>query len=260
MTYRAFDLTGRVALVTGGNGGIGLGMAEALAQAGASVEIWGTNAEKNAQALARLQTYGTKAQARIVDVSSEQGVIGGFSATLAEFGRVDACFANAGISNRWKSFLDIGGDDYRRLMSINLDGVVWTLREAARHMKARAESGDAGGSIVTVASMGAIWGSPRNEDYSATKAAVIAVTNGVAVEFARYGVRANSILPGWIATDMTGAAQDNDLFTKNVISRVPYRRWGKPEEFGGIAVYLASDASSFHNGDAIVIDGGYGKF
>lgn len=260
MAYKPFDLTGRVALVTGGNGGIGLGIADALAQAGANVEIWGTNAEKNARALAQLRAHGTKVNARIVDVSSEEGVVAGFNATLAEFGRVDSCFANAGISNRWKSFLDIGGEDYRRLMSINLDGVVWTLREAARHMKTRAEAGDAGGSIVTVASMGAIWGSPRNEDYSATKAAVIAVTNGVAVEFARYGVRANSIMPGWIATDMTGAAQENDAFTKHVISRVPYRRWGKPEEFGGIAVYLASDASSFHNGDAIVIDGGYGKF
>jgi NAD(P)-dependent dehydrogenase (short-subunit alcohol dehydrogenase family) len=127
-------------------------------------------------------------------------------------------------------------------------------------MKARAEAGDPGGSVAAVASMGAIWGSPRNEDYSASKAAVIAITNGIAVEFARYGVRANAILPGWIATEMTGVLQENDLFTKNVISRVPYRRWGKPEEFGGIAVYLTSDASSFHNGDSIVLDGGYGKF
>lgn len=260
MTYKPFDLTGRVALVTGGNGGIGLGMADALAQAGASVEIWGTNAEKNARALEQLKAHGTKVNARIVDVSTEANVFAGFNATLAEFGRVDSCFANAGVSNRWKSFLDIGGEDYRRVMAINLDGVVWTLRECCRHMKARAEGGDPGGSIVTIASMGAIWGSPRNEDYSATKAAVIAVTNGVAVEFARYGVRANSILPGWIATDMTGAAQESDVFNKQVIGRVPYRRWGKPEEFGGIAVYLASDASSFHNGDAIVIDGGYGKF
>ncbi len=260
MTYKLFDLARRVALVTGGNGGIGLAMADALAQAGASVEVWGTNAEKNARAVEQLKAHGTKVNARIVDVSREENIVAGFNATIAEFGRVDSCFANAGVANRWKSFLDIGGDDYRRLMSINLDGVVWTLREACRHMKARAEAGDPGGSIVTVASMGAIWGSPRAEDYSATKAAVIAVTNGVAVEFARYGVRANSILPGWIATDMTGAAQENEVFTKNVISRVPYRRWGKPEEFGGIAVYLASDASTFHNGDSIVIDGGYGKY
>lgn len=260
MPFKPFDLTGRVALITGGNGGIGLGMADALAQAGANVEIWGTNAEKNARALEQLKAHGTKVNARIVDVSKEENIVAGVAATLQEFGRIDSCFANAGVSNRWKSFLDIGGEGYRRVMSINLDGVVWTLREACRHMKARAEAGDPGGSIVTVASMGALWGSPRNEDYSATKAAVIAVTNGIAVEFARYGVRANSILPGWIATDMTGAAQENEAFTKHVISRVPYRRWGKPEEFGGAAVYLASDASSFHNGDSLIIDGGYGKF
>jgi NAD(P)-dependent dehydrogenase (short-subunit alcohol dehydrogenase family) len=164
------------------------------------------------------------------------------------------------VSNRWKSFLDIGGADMRRVMAINLDGVIFTLREACRHMKARAEAGDAGGSVVAVASLGALFGAARNQDYTATKAAVIAVTNGIAVEFARYGVRANSILPGWIATDMTGQAQENEVFSKNVISRVPLRRWGEPEEFGGIAVYLASDASRFHTGDSILIDGGFSKF
>jgi NAD(P)-dependent dehydrogenase (short-subunit alcohol dehydrogenase family) len=237
-----------------------LGMAEALAQAGASVEIWGTNAEKNARALEALKAHGTKVNARIVDVSTEENVVAGFNATLAEFGRIDSVFANAGMSNRWKSFLDIGGADMRRVMAVNLDGVIYTLREACRHMKARAEAGDAGGSVVAVASLGALFGAARNQDYTATKAAVISVTNGIAVEFARYGVRANSILPGWIATDMTGQAQENDVFTKNVISRVPYRRWGEPEEFGGIAVYLASDASRFHNGDSILIDGGFSKF
>jgi NAD(P)-dependent dehydrogenase (short-subunit alcohol dehydrogenase family) len=260
MSYTPFDLTGRVALVTGGNGGIGLGMAEALAQAGAGVEIWGTNAEKNAAALESLKAHGTKVSARIVDVSTEANVVAGFNATLAEHGRVDACFANAGVSNRWKSFLDIGGEDYRRVMAINLDGMIWTMREACRHMKARAEAGDPGGSIVAVGSLGALFGAPRNQDYTATKAAVISVTNGIAVEFARYGVRANSMLPGWTATGMTDAAQASDVFNEHVIGRVPYRRWGRPEEFGGIAVYLASDASSFHNGDAILIDGGYSKF
>ena len=164
MTYAPFDLTGRVALVTGGNGGIGLGMADALAQAGASVEIWGTNAEKNARALAQIKAHGTKVNARIVDVSKEENIVAGVAATLQEFGRIDSCFANAGVGNRWKSFLEIGGADYRRLMSINLDGVMITLREACRHMKARAEAGDPGGSIVTVASMGALWGSPERPE------------------------------------------------------------------------------------------------
>lgn len=260
MAYELFDLRGKAALVTGGNGGIGLGMAEALAQAGADVEIWGTNAEKNARALAQLESHGTRVSARIVDVAKEENVVAGFEAALKELGRVDACFANAGMSNRWKSFLDIGGADYRRVMAVNLDGAIWTMREACRHMKARAEAGDAGGSIAAVASLGALFGAARNEDYTATKAALISVTNGVAVEFARYGVRANAILPGWIETDMTAAAQANPKFIEHVIGRVPMRRWGKPEDFGGIAVYLASDASRFHSGDTILIDGGYSKF
>ena len=260
MAQNLFDLTGKVALVTGGNGGIGLGMAEALAQAGASVEIWGTNPEKNARALERLKPHGTKVNARIVDVSKEDEVVAATEATVAEFGRIDSCFANAGFSNRWKSFLDIGGDDYHRIMSVNVDGAFWTMREACRHMKARAEAGDPGGSIVAVSSLGSLFGAARNQDYIASKAAVVPVINGIAVEFARYGVRANALLPGWVATELTDASQNSDVFVKNVIGRVPMRRWGRPEEFGGIAVYLASDASSFHTGDAILIDGGYSKF
>ena len=255
--FKAFDLKGHVALVTGGNGGIGLGMAEGLAQAGADVEIWGTNAEKNARAKERLSVHGTRISTRIVDVSKEENVAAGMKALLADMGRLDSCFANSGVSNRWKSFLDLGGPDYRRLMSINLDGVIWTVREACRHMKQRAEEGEPGGSIAVVSSMVSDQGAPRNEDYAASKAAVLGIVRGVAVEFARYGVRTNAIEPGWVETDMTGALQHNEKFTQNVLSRVPQRRWGKPEEFAGIAVYLASGASSFHNGDVIRIDGGY---
>ncbi|MGE0741684.1 MAG: SDR family NAD(P)-dependent oxidoreductase [Hyphomonadaceae bacterium] len=260
MTLEAFDLTGKVALVTGGNGGIGLGMAEGLAAAGADVEIWGTSSEKNAAALARLKAHGTRVNARIVDVSSEDEIVAGVEAVVKEFGRLDACFANAGVSNLWKSFLDMGGEKYRRVMSINLDGVVWTLREACRHMKARAQAGDPGGSVVAIASTASHFGAPANQDYAATKAAVIAVTNGIAVEFARFGIRANSILPGWVATEMTTPLQESETFNAKAIGRVPLRRWGRPDEFGGIAVYLASNASTFHTGDSIEIDGGYSRF
>jgi NAD(P)-dependent dehydrogenase (short-subunit alcohol dehydrogenase family) len=151
----------------------------------------------------------------------------------------------------------MGGEGYRRLMAINLDGMAWTMREACRHMKARAEAGDPGGSIVAVSSMVADQGAARNQDYAASKAGVLGFVRGIAVEFARHGVRCNAIEPGWVETDMTGVLQDNPKFTENVLSRVPQRRWGKPEEFAGIAVYLASDASTFHNGDCIRIDGGY---
>lgn len=255
-----FDLSGRVALVTGGNGGIGLGMAEGLARAGASVEIWGTNPQKNARALERLKAHHGRVGARVVDVASEAAVSAATADAIADWGRIDACFANAGIANSWKSFLDIGGEDYRRLMAINVDGALWTMREACRHMQARAEAGDPGGSIVAVSSMVSDQGAARNEDYAASKAAVLGFVNGIAVEFARYGVRANAILPGWVETEMTAPLQQHDRFNVNVIGRVPQRRWGKPEDFAGIAVYLASDASAFHNGDAIRIDGGYSVF
>jgi NAD(P)-dependent dehydrogenase (short-subunit alcohol dehydrogenase family) len=197
---------------------------------------------------------------RVVDVSSEEVVSAAMRETIATMGRIDACFANAGTSNAWKSFLDMGGEAYRRLMSINLDGALWTAREACRHMKERAENGDPGGSIAIVSSMGARFGAPRNQDYSATKAAVTAIVRGIAVEFARYGVRANAILPGWVVSEMTKPLQASEQFTQKAIGRVPLRRWGQPEEFGGIAVYLASSASSFHTGDEILIDGGYSSF
>jgi NAD(P)-dependent dehydrogenase (short-subunit alcohol dehydrogenase family) len=149
---------------------------------------------------------------------------------------------------------------YRKVLAVNLDGVFWTLREACRHMVQRAQEGDPGGSLVGLASLAAIEGAARNEAYAATKGAVISMIKSIAVEHARYGVRANAILPGWIATDMTAGAQANSAFADKVIPRIPARRWGQPEDFGGVAVYLASDASAYHSGDLFVIDGGYAIF
>ena len=258
--FKPFDLTGHVTLVTGGNGGIGLGMAEGLAQAGADVMIWGTNPAKNASAVERLAQHGTRVQSRIVDVSGEQVVADAMQEAVQAMGRIDSVFANAGTGNEYQSFLDIGGDNYRRVMGINLDGVFWTVREACRHMKARATAGDAGGSIVVVSSMGSRFGTARNEDYGAAKSGVNGITRGVAVEFARYGIRCNSLLPGWVASELTKPLQESDAFTEKAIARVPMRRWGRPEELAGIAVYLASPASAFHTGDEILVDGGYAVF
>ncbi len=261
MAYRPFDLTGKVALVTGGNGGIGLGFAEALAASGADVVIWGTNAEKNAAAIEKLKPHGTRVVAETVNVANEGEVVDGIKAAVAAMGRVDSVFANAGIGGGAKSFLDMTTDIYRRVLSVNEDGVFWTFREACRHFVERWHHGDrSGGSLVGVASLAAVEGAGRNQAYAATKGAVISMMKSCAVEFARYGVRANAILPGWIATDMTQFAQGSEVFTEKVISRVPARRWGKPEDFGGVAVYLASDASAYHSGDTFVIDGGYAIF
>jgi NAD(P)-dependent dehydrogenase (short-subunit alcohol dehydrogenase family) len=260
MAYRPFDLAGKVALVTGGNGGIGLGMADAMAEAGADIMIWGTNEKKNAEALASLARHGRRTQALRVDVSDEAAVIAAMRDTVTRMGRIDAVFANAGIGGGARSFLDMTTEQYRRILAVNLDGVFFTMREAARHMRERASQGDPGGSLVGIASVAAIEGAARNEHYAATKGGVISMMKSIAVEFARDGVRANIILPGWIATDMTAGAQASPQFAEKVIPRVPMRRWGEPTDFGGIAVYLASNASAFHTGDTFVIDGGYTIF
>jgi len=260
MPYSPFDLGDKVAVVTGGNRGIGWGMSEALVQAGAKVAVWATNTESMNSAVTRLEDQGGTAMGCRVDVSSESEVDGALENTLSAFGRVDAVFANAGIGRASASFLEIAEEDYRRVLAVNLDGAYYTLRAIARHMVARAKEGDRGGSLVGVASLAAIEGAARNQHYAATKGALISMIKGCAVEFARYGVRANAILPGWIATDMTQRHQDNDKFVTNVIGRVPARRWGEPADFGGMAVYLTSDASAYQSGTITIIDGGYSVF
>lgn len=256
MAFTPFDLTGKVALITGGNGGIGLGMAEGLAASGASVAIWGMNPEKNARAEERLAAYGVEVLVSQVDVSDEAAVVAGVAAVQQRFGRIDFCAANAGIGGG-APFTEQTTEGWRRVTTVNLDAVFWTFREALKSMVARAEAGEPGGSLLVTSSTSAIHGAPRNQAYAATKAGVLGMVRGLAVEYARHGIRANAVLPGWIATDMTAGLQAWDKFNEKAIGRVPMRRWGEGDDFAGIAVYLASDASRFHTGDSFVIDGGY---
>jgi NAD(P)-dependent dehydrogenase (short-subunit alcohol dehydrogenase family) len=255
--YAPFDLTGKVALVTGGNGGIGLGMAEGLARAGAGIAVWGRDAAKLEKAAGRLaQCGGAPVHAAVVDVSDAEAVTSAVEETVRRLGRIDAVFANAGVGGRTK-FLDLDASELHRILSIDLDGALWTLREAARHMVARAEAGDPGGSLVTVSSVSAIRGAPTLQSYAAAKGALVSVTRGLAVEFGRHGIRANTIVPGWIRTELTSGSFDRPQVQEAILRRVPVRRWGTSEDFAGLAVYLASDSSAYHTGDTLVVDGGY---
>jgi NAD(P)-dependent dehydrogenase (short-subunit alcohol dehydrogenase family) len=255
-----FDLTGKVALVTGGNGGIGLGMAEGLARCGAAVAIWGGNAEKNRVAGERLRALGGRVLVQSCDVSREDEVEARMAELLAEFGRLDACFANAGRSMPRTSFHDMSAEAWRGLMSVNLDGTFFTLRAAARHMVARAKGGDPGGRLVATSSTSTIHGPAGAVAYGASKGALNVMMRALAVEYARHGITANSIVPGWIETEMTAERVADAKFAGNVLPRIPQRRWGRGEDFAGIAAYLASEESRYHTGDSFVIDGAYTLF
>jgi NAD(P)-dependent dehydrogenase (short-subunit alcohol dehydrogenase family) len=256
-----FDLTGRVAVITGGNGGIGLGIAQALALSGCNVAIWGRNVDKNQAAAATMAKAPGKVMARVCDVTDPASVKEAMQAVLDTFGRVDGCFANAGIGGGGRrAFIDRTEEEWRAMFATNLDGVFHVFQAVARHMTERAAAGDPFGRLVATSSLASLFGTARNEHYAATKAAINALCRALAVELARYGVTANAILPGWIKSDMTAGIMANEKFVANVMPRIPVRRFGEPSDFGGIAVYLMSNASSYHTADCFVIDGGYTAF
>ena len=247
-----FDLTDRVAVVTGGNGGIGLGMARGLAGAGASISVWGRNGAKNAAAVDELRGLGVDADAVAVDVSDERAVDAAMAATLERFGRVDSMIANAGIGGG-APFVDQTLEAWHRVMAVNLDGAFLCFRAAARHMVDRGQ----GGSLVGVSSTSAIHGAPANQAYSCSKTAMLALVRGLAIELARHRIRANSIMPGWTETEMTAPLLGWEKFIRNTTDRTPARRWGVPEDFAAAAVFLADPTPTFHTGDCVVVDGGY---
>ncbi|SNQ50566.1 2-deoxy-D-gluconate 3-dehydrogenase [Frankia canadensis] len=233
-------------------------MADGLARAGADVCIWGRNEERNRSTVERLAAYGHRASAMRVDISDEDAIVKGFTRLVEEYGRLDSCFANAALANTMTAprFVDSTLTSWQDMMRIDLDGTYLTTREAARHMIAQGE----GGSIVVTSSIAALFGAPREEAYAAAKAGVIALTKSLAVELGRYQIRANAVLPGWTRSAVFDGWLDNPAVSEKVLGRIPLRRWGSGDDWAGIAVYLASSASSFHTGDQFRIDGGYGVF
>lgn len=250
-----FDLTGRVVVVTGGNRGIGLGIARGLARAGASLALWSRDGARNEEAAKELQALGADAFGVRCDVSSESDIQAATAATLERFGRVDSGFANAGYGST-RNPLKLSLEAWRELLAVNLDGAFLTFRELARHMVERG----GGGKLVAISSISETFGTPKQPHYAAGKAALGALVRSFAVEFARHDIQVNSIQPGWITTEATAPAQEYEALNKVILGRTPAGRWGDPEDLAGIAVYLASDASRFHTGDSLRVDGGYSIF
>ncbi|MDH4169976.1 MAG: SDR family oxidoreductase [Acidimicrobiia bacterium] len=247
------SLDGLVALVTGGNGGIGLGMARALATAGADVAIWGRNPDKNATAEADLATSGVRTFSAVCDVADERQVADGFARTVAALGRVDVVFANAAHGGILKPITELTLDDWREVMASNLDGAFLTLREGARHLVERG----GGGSLVAVGSTSSIHGAAGNDAYGASKTALGGLTRSMAVGLARHGIRVNCLVPGWTITDLSAGGYANDRFRQATVARTPVRRWADPDEMGAAAVFLADPAHTYHTGQSLVVDGGY---
>ena len=247
-----FDLKGRVGLVTGGNGGIGLGLARGLARAGAAVMVAGRNAGKNAAAVAELQALGAAADAVIVDVTDEASVNAMVAATVARFGRLDILVNNAGINIRNRpEVYDLA--DWHKVIATNLTSAMLASKAAHPHLKAGGH-----GRVINNGSMLSIFGLPFHAAYGASKGGVVQMTKSMAVAWAADGITVNCLLPGWIDTELTRKARvDMATLNDNVLARTPKGRWGTPGDFEGIAAFLGSDASAFITGVAIPVDGGF---
>lgn len=258
MSKTLFDCSGKVTMVTGGNGGIGLGFAMGVARMGGDIAIWARNMEKSAAAREELLAAGAnRVETYRVDVSSEQEIIDGYGALLNDFGRIDCIFANSGNAPAYSSVFDMPTDEWHNFLDVALHGAFITLREGARHMVARAEAGEPGGSLVACGSLSLFQGLPGKQNYAASKAAVAATIRCMAVEFGKYNIRANVVAPGLIMTPMMGGEDNEKALAAHYGPQNPLQRVGYPADFEGIGAYLCSDASTFMTGETITIDGGY---
>lgn len=247
-----FDLKGRVAFVTGGNGGIGLGMAKGLAGAGAAVVIAGRDREKARTALAELSAFGATADFAELDVLQDASCRAAIDAAAEKFGGLDILVNNAGTSMR-KPPQDLNAAEWHKVMDTNLTAAFLCAQAAYPHMLRRG-----GGKIINIGSMMSMFAMGYAAPYAASKGGIVQMARAMAVAWAKDNIQINTILPGWIDTELTRAArrQVPGLHEK-VLDRTPAQRWGKPDDFAGIAVFLAGPASDFVTGAAIPVDGGY---
>lgn len=252
MTTALFDISGKVAIVTGGNGGIGLGMARGLAEAGADIAIVGRNEAKSTAAAGELKRQGVRAIAVTADVTDKAAVSGMVAQTLRELGRIDILVNNAGINIRKApDKLDI--EEWDSVIRTNLTSAFLCSQAVYPAMK---QAG--GGKIINIGSMMSIFGASFAPAYAASKGGIVQFTRSCAVAWAPDNIQANAVLPGWIDTDLTKRAREQvDGLHDRVLTRSPSARWGVSSDFAGVAVFLASPASDFVTGTAIPVDGGY---
>jgi 2-deoxy-D-gluconate 3-dehydrogenase len=247
-----FELKGKVAIVTGGNGGIGLGMAKGLASAGAQVVVAARNQQKSAVAVRELTALGAQALALEVDVASEKSVETLIAETASRCGRIDILVNNAGINIR-KPPHELSLEEWRTVMDTNLTSAFLCSRAVYPHFKRAG-----GGKIINIGSMMSIFGAHFAPVYGATKGGIVQFTRSTAVAWAPDNIQVNAVLPGWIDTDLTRSAREQVAgLHDRVIARTPARRWGTGDDFAGVAVFLASAASDFVTGTALPVDGGY---
>ncbi len=252
MMVRQFSLAGKVALVTGGNGGIGLGMARGLAQAGANIVIAGQQAAKSAAAAAELSTLGIKTAIVTVNVADDASCKAMIAETITRMGRLDILVNNAGINIR-KPPDQMSPAEWRQVLSINLDGAFYCSHAAYPELKR-----NGGGKIINIGSMLSIFGTSFAPAYAASKGGIVQLTKSLATAWAKDKIQVNAILPGWIDTDLTKRArQEVAGLHDKVLDRTPAGRWGDPADFSGAAIFLASGASDFITGASLVIDGGF---
>jgi NAD(P)-dependent dehydrogenase (short-subunit alcohol dehydrogenase family) len=250
-----FDLSGRTAIVTGGNGGLGLAMARGLAKAGANVAIWARDADKNAAAFEELSALGGgKAVTQVCDVTEETAIAEAMRVTLDVFGRVDVCFANAGIPGAGTPIPDITPEGWDHTMRVNTRGAALVYKHVTRHMIARAAEGDAGGKLIATSSGQSIMGVNRSSDYAASKAALNGLTRAAAFELARHRITANALLFGYYETEITARADPR--FGEWMAKRIPLRRPGDHAGLEGLAVFFASPHSDYITGQCLPVDGG----
>jgi NAD(P)-dependent dehydrogenase (short-subunit alcohol dehydrogenase family) len=254
MTQAIFDLSGHVALVTGGNGGLGLAMAKGLVKAGASVAIWGRNTDKNQAAVAELTVLGGTSEAFACDVTDPSSCASAFAATIERFGKIDSCFANAGGSGVRGPFHKLSTEDWQQSNDLNVTSVIDTFKLAIAHWLERKTPGK----LIVTSSVAGVIGIPMATPYCATKAAVQGLIRGLAIEYGRAGIQANAILPGFIETEMS--LDTPQYFQDGAKRRAASGEIGKLEDMEGIAVYLASKESRFMTGQCLILDGGHTIF